>query len=163
MNRIPQVVTPASALTSFSVFISIRKSFHLQYFMIFLYTGFLLTISAQYLILSVRFSWQRVCISRSRKERNSSKKGRVQFSTLYFHARNIFHHVEFPGRSERYFFTLVISEIHLHSTHLSMSICVFNLAFSSYDFIISVRGRREIQRHQHFDSLTHAKLIPIVI
>lgn len=159
MEGRPQVVTPASALTSFSVFISIRKSFHLQYFIIFLYTGCLLPVSAQYLILSVRFSWQQ-CMQQSeyRKERNSSKKkGRAQFSTLYFHARNIFHHVEFPGRSERYFsLAFDISEIHLHSTHLSMSICVFNLAFSSYDFIISVRGGRETdERYSGTNILTH--------
>lgn len=91
------------------------------------------------------------------------KKGRAQFSTLYFHARNIFHHVEFPGRSDVFSLAFDISEIHLHATHLSMSICVFNLAFSSYDFIISVRGRLEIQQQQHFDSSTHAELIPIVI
>lgn len=98
------------------------------------------------------------------KKETAAKKVVHNFQHYISMLRIFFITLSFPVvRSDIFSLAFDISEIHLHSTHLSMSICVFNLAFSSYDFIISVRGRREIQRHQHFDSLTHAKLIPIVI
>lgn len=112
---------PGSFLLFFLHHLHSKVIFFLQYFIIFLYTGwlpfarfsFLCTISD---LIYTSFFLAAMYAANGKQQ----KKGRAQFSTLYFYAQNIFHHIEFPGR--RFFHAALlsfdISQFHLYSTHL---------------------------------------------
>lgn len=94
------------------------------------------------------------------------RKGREHYILLpSFFFWNIFHHVEFPGRIRQNNFFLLSQCIGGSPPieKISTSICVFNLTFSSYDFIISVSV--EEKSRYNINILTHwlVELISIVI